>query len=118
MIFNAWISYYNTLMPKINVASPVKLDEICEFLESQTDVTYKYVCNITRYEITYEVTDTDGTHGDLSDHTKRLIRSLPYGKVIMFRVLYDGQIFEYGKIYQPGDPEYDALHAHVTYRNS
>lgn len=105
-------------MSKINVAAAVKFKEICEFLESQKEVTYQYVCNISQCEVTYEVTDMDGTHGDLSNYTKKLIRSLPYGKVIMFRVLYDGQIFEYGRIYQPGEKEYEILHSHLTYRNS
>ena len=38
--------------------------------------------------------------------TKKLIRSLKYGNVIMFRVLIDGQFFEGGKVYTPADREY------------
>lgn len=103
-------------MTKINVATSAKLDEICALLESQKDVTYKYICNISVCEVTYEVED-HGNHGDLIRYTKALIRSLPFGKVIMTRVLYDGQVFDGGKIHKPGEKEYDAFHAHITYRN-
>ena len=57
-----------------------------------------------------------GDHGDLLRYTKNLIRSLPFGKVIMIRVLYDGQVFDGGKIHLPGEKEYEAFHAHVSYR--
>jgi hypothetical protein len=40
--------------------------------------------------------------------TKRMIRSIPYGDIIMYRVLVDGQFFENGPIYHEGDPEYKA----------
>lgn len=102
-------------MTKINVATSTKLDEICNLLESNKDVTYTYIQNISICEVTYEVEDM-GNHGDLIRYTKGLLRSLPYGKVIMTRVLYDGQLFDGGKIYQPGDYEYDATHQNVFQR--
>ena len=91
-------------MTKINVATSTKLDEICNLLENNEEVTYKYVCNISNCEITYEVED-HGDHGNLLRYTKNLIRSL-----------YDGQVFDGGKIHQPGEKEYEAFHAHVSYR--
>ena len=61
-------------MTKINVATSTKLDEICNLLENNEEVTYKYVCNISNCEITYEVED-HGDHGNLLRYTKNLIRS-------------------------------------------
>lgn len=103
-------------MTKINVATSTKLDDICKMLESQKDVTYTYICNISNCEVTYEVNDTDNSHGNLIRYTKRLIASLPYGRVILTRVLYDGQLFDGGKIYQPGDHEYDVMHSRIYKR--
>ena len=102
-------------MTKIIVATSTKVDEICNLLENNEEVTYKYVCNISNCEITYEVED-HGNHGDLLRYTKNLIRTLPFGKVIMIRVLYDGQVFDGGKIHQPGEKEYEAFHSHISYR--
>ena len=102
-------------MTRINVATSAKLKEICDLLESQTEVTYTYVCNISICEISYEVED-HGNHGDLLRYTKGLIRSLPFGKVILTRVLYDGQVFDGGPIHKPGSKEYEAFHSHITYR--
>ena len=75
----------------IKIAIGVKQAEVLAFLESQTDVTYKFVQRRNYLEVMYEVTDVDGTHGDLLKHTKKLIRSLPYGPVLFLRVLYAGQ---------------------------
>jgi hypothetical protein len=58
-------------------------------------------------------TENCGFDKDIVRHTKMLIRSLPYGKVLMFRVLYDGQVFENGKIWKKGDPVYDQMHRKV-----
>lgn len=102
-------------MTRINVATSTKLDEICDLLESQKEITYTYICNISNCEVTYEVNNTTSNQIDLLRYTKQLIQSLPFGKVIMTRVLYDGQLFDGGKIYQPDDYEYQVTHMH-TYK--
>lgn len=102
-------------MIKINVATSTKLKEICDLLESQKDITYTYIQNISNCEVTYEVTNNTNNDIDLIRHTKQLIGTLPFGKVILTRVLYDGQLFDGGKIYQPNEEEYKVTHLH-TYK--
>lgn len=93
-------------MVVINVTSPLLRDEIKETLLACEDPKYRYVKNNSRIEMQFEV-DTDDSAKALRTAKKR-IRSLRFGKVIMFRVLIDGQFFENGPVYKPGDKEYEA----------
>ena len=93
-------------MVVINVTSPLLRKEIRETLLSCEDPKYRYVKHNSKIEMQFEA-DTDDAQKALRVAKKR-IRSLKFGKVIMFRVLIDGQFFENGKVYKPGDREYKA----------
>ncbi|MCR5795532.1 MAG: hypothetical protein K6G61_09370 [Solobacterium sp.] len=93
-------------MVLINVTSPLLRNEIRETLLACDDPKYRYVRNIGKIEMQFEA-DTDDASKAVRMAKKR-IRSLRFGKVIMFRVLIDGQFYENGKIYRPGDKEYKA----------
>lgn len=95
-------------MTLINVACPLKQDEIRKKLESCETPKYTYVQRISPVEMQFDVTDTSGA--DPLHCTKNIIRSLPNGNVLFFRVLYDGQFFEGGPVYAPGTPEYEMMH--------
>ena len=45
----------------------------------------------------FEVED-DGSHGDLANYTKSLVKKQPWGSVLMLRVLIEGQAFTGGKM--------------------
>ena len=101
-------------MTLINIACPLKQDEIRKVLESQTSPVYRYVQRLAPVETQFEV-ECDDTI-DVIRNTKKMIRSLPDGKVLFFRVLYDGQFFEDGPIYDPDSAEYKALHKRKSIR--
>jgi hypothetical protein len=100
-------------MALINIATAVKHEEIRKYLEAQTVVHYTFIGKVNRANWQYEVTDPDGSHGDLVCYTVNLIHQLPYGRVILLQVLYDGQMFPGDRIHRPGDPAYDAFHMHM-----
>lgn len=83
----------------LNIALPVQKREIMEMFARNEMPKYTFIKEISPIEVQYEVED-DGTHGDLLRYTKKLIRSSPFGSVIMFRVLYNGQFFEGDKIHE------------------
>lgn len=97
-------------MVKINVASPLKRDEIRTMLESQTSPKYTYLYMNNTIEMTFEVEAEEGV--DVLRTTKKLIHNMEYGSVLAFRVLYDGQIWDGGPIFKPGDPQYDSTHTY------
>ena len=92
-------------MTVINVTSPQLRDEIKKKLLENESPKYRYIKNNSPIEMQFEVEDGFEPKRVLSI-TKKLIRSLKYGNVIMFRVLIDGQFFEGGKVYTPADREY------------
>ena len=96
-------------MTLINIACPLKQDEIRNILESETDVKYHYVQRLSPVETQYDVTTDKNI--DLIRYTKKMVRSVPNGNVLFFRVLYDGQFFEDGPIFSPDSEEYKALHS-------
>ena len=79
---------------KINVDSPIKQQEIIDLLEAQETPTYKYLGHPKnmRTQMQFEVENVpEGT--DAAAYTKGLIKSQPYGKSIVFRVLEDGKLW-------------------------
>ncbi len=84
-------------MAVLNISMPIRREELMSVLEAQTCPKYTFRKWINHIEAQYEVED-DGTHGDLVQYTKKLFRKTKFGKVIMFRVLYNGQFFEGGVI--------------------
>ncbi len=46
----------------------------------------------------FEATYKEGTDGNPADYAKKLIKSQPWGGVLMIRVLINGQKFTGGKI--------------------
>ena len=96
-------------MTLINIACPLKQDEIRNILESETDVKYHYVQRLSPVETQYDVTTDKNI--DLIRYTKKMVRSVPNGNVLFFRVLYDGQFFEDGPIFATDSEEYKALHS-------
>lgn len=95
-------------MTLINVACPLKQDEIREKLEACETPEFTYVQRLSPVEMQFEVNSSQGI--DPLRYTKNIIRSLPNGNVLFFRVLYDGQFFEGGPVYAPGTPEYEMMH--------
>ncbi len=84
-------------MALINVSSALKRDEIKELLLAQESPKYEFVKMKTAIEMQFEVTD-DGSHGDLANYTKSLVKKQPWGAVLMLRVLVEGQAFTGGKV--------------------
>ena len=84
-------------MTKVNVNSALKRDDIRAVLESQECPKYTFVKMTGPMEMQFEVED-DGTHGDLANYTKGLIKKQPWGAVLMLRVLIEGQAFTGGKM--------------------
>ncbi len=94
-------------MVTINVAAPIMREQIRKRLESEESMQYTYLGMQGPIEMQFSV-DTELDGNEVVRKTKRMIRSIPYGNIIMFRVLVDGQFFENGRVYRPGDPEYKA----------
>ncbi|MBR2812999.1 MAG: hypothetical protein IKD69_16610 [Solobacterium sp.] len=84
-------------MTLVNVSSALKKDEIRKLLEEQTGPSYKFVKMKTAIEQQFEVTGDEGIK-DIASYTKKLITSTPWGKVLMLRVLIEGQAFTGGKV--------------------
>lgn len=79
-------------MALINVSTALKRDEIKEMLLKQESPKYTFVKMKTPIEMQFDVED-DGSHGDLADYTKKLIKKEPWGGALMLRVLHEGQAF-------------------------
>ena len=75
-------------MTLINIACPLKQEEIRDKLESLQSPVYTYVKRLSPVEMQFDVTYDSST--DPLSFTKKMIRSLPNGNVLFFRVLYDG----------------------------
>lgn len=84
-------------MALVNVSSALKKDEIKELLLAQESPKYTFVKMKTSIEMQFEVED-DGSHGDLANYTKSLVKKQPWGSVLMLRVLIEGQAFTGGKM--------------------
>ena len=82
----------------VNVNSALKRDEIRKVLEANENPKYVYVKNLNPMEMQFEVTYAEGTDGDPASYAKKLIKSQPWGSVLMVRVLIDGQKFTGGKV--------------------
>ncbi len=89
----------------INVAAPLLQKEIKEKLLSSKTPVYRYIRNLSRIEMQFEA-DSDESPEKVIRMTKKLIRTIKYGNIIMYRVLVDGQFFEGGQVYSPDDKEY------------
>ena len=74
-------------MTLINIACPLKQEEIRDKLESLQSPVYTYVKRLSPVEMQFDVTYDSST--DPLSFTKKMIRSLPNGNVLFFRVLYD-----------------------------
>lgn len=94
-------------MVTINVSAPILRDRIRKRLESETSMKYTYLGMIGSIEMQFAV-DTEMDGNQVVRLTKRMIYTMPFGNVIVFRVLVDGQFFENGPVYKPGDPQYKA----------
>ena len=93
-------------MITLNISAPILRDSIRDHLEESEEAKYTYLGMIGPIEMQFSV-NLDNARQAIST-TKRIIRNIPYGNIIMFRVLLDGQFFENGPVYKPGDPEYAA----------
>ena len=76
-------------MVTINVSAPILRDQIRERLEKETSMKYTYLGMIGAIEMQFNV-DTEMDGNQVVRLTKRMIRSIPYGDIIMYRVLVDG----------------------------
>ncbi len=94
-------------MVTINVSAPILREQIRERLEKETSMKYTYLGMIGAIEMQFNV-DTEMDGNQVVRLTKRMIRSIPFGDIIMYRMLVDGQFFENGPVYKEGDPEYKA----------
>lgn len=79
-------------MALVNVSCTLKRDEIKEMLLKQESPKYTFVKMKSPMEMQFDVED-DGSHGDLANYTKSLIKKEPWAKVLMLRVLNEGQAF-------------------------
>jgi DNA-binding phage protein len=81
-------------MALVNVSTALKRDEIKKILESQESPKYTYVKMKTAIEMQFDVQDdAQGSHGDLANYTKKIIKEQPWGAALMLRVLNEGQAF-------------------------
>lgn len=85
-------------MSLVNVSTALKRDEIKEILLASECPKYTFVKMKTPIEMQFEVVDDEaGSHGDLANYTKKLIKGQPWGAALMLRVLNEGQAFTGGK---------------------
>ncbi|HCK89233.1 MAG TPA: hypothetical protein DHW39_10615 [Erysipelotrichaceae bacterium] len=105
MLYHETAKEGNRNMVRINVTAPVLTEQIRKRLLESKSPEYIFVKNLSRIQMQFEV-DTEEDGEVIVRKTKRLIRSMKYGNIIMFRVLIDGQFFENGKVYTPEDREY------------
>lgn len=81
----------------VNVTVFLKKQEVKNLLLAQESPKYTFVKNKSASEMQFTVED-DGSHGDLVNYTKKVIKSTPWGASLMLRVLYEGQAFSGGKV--------------------
>lgn len=94
----------------INVSAPILRDEIKELLLNDDHVTYHFIKMNGPIEMQFTA-ESDMDEEETAQYTRIRIHSMKYGNILVYRVLIDGQFFEHGKIYHPGDPEYAATRA-------
>jgi|LAHS01.1.fsa_nt_gb hypothetical protein len=81
-------------MALVNVSTALKRDEIRKILEAMDCPKYTFVKMKTPIEMQFDVTDdAAGSHGDLANYTKKVIKGQPWGAALMLRVLNEGQAF-------------------------
>ena len=81
-------------MALVNVSTALKRDEIRKILEAIDCPQYTFVKMKTPIEMQFDVTDdAAGSHGDLANYTKKVIKGQPWGAALMLRVLNEGQAF-------------------------
>jgi hypothetical protein len=85
-------------MALVNVSSALKKDEIRALLEKQESPKYTFVKNKTAIEMQFDVDYDPAAIKDIASYTKKLVQAEPWGKVLMLRVLIEGQAFTGGKI--------------------
>lgn len=91
----------------LNISLIRKVNEIQDVLNKSTKVKYTFIEKNGPIQYKY-IAEGNMDQESLAQYTRQLIKSIPNGNVIMFRVLIDGQFFEHGKIYQKEDKEYKA----------
>jgi len=82
----------------VNISSPMKRDEIKKLLEASENPKFVFVKMKTPMEMQFEVTYAEGTEGDPTSYAKKIIKSQPWGAVLMVRALIEGQAFTGGKV--------------------
>ena len=82
----------------VNISSPMKRDEIKALLEASENPKFKFVKMKTPMEMQFEVEYAEGTSGDPTSYAKKIIKSQPWGAVLMVRALIEGQAFTGGKV--------------------
>ena len=75
----------------INIASPIKKEEIKQLLSESECPKYSFIKNKTMMEMQFEVTYPEGKEGDAIRDTKTLIKSVPWGSVLNLRILEEGK---------------------------
>lgn len=81
-------------MTLVNVSTALKRDEIKKILEAEACPKYTFVKMKGPIEMQFEVVDdAEGSHGDLANYTKKVIKGQPWGSALMLRVLIEGQAF-------------------------
>ncbi len=86
-------------MTLVNVNCALKRPDIQKMLESQECPKYTFVKMKSAMEMQFDVEDdAEGSHGNLADWTKKLIKKEPWGGALYFRVLIEGQKFTGGSV--------------------
>lgn len=94
----------------INVSAPILRNEIKALLQGDRRVIYRYVKMNGPIEMQFSA-ESEMDEEETAQYTRNKIRSMKHGNILVYRVLIDGQFFEHGKIYHPGDPQYAATRA-------
>ncbi len=82
---------------KVTVNAFLKKKEIKEILAASENPKYEFLGE-KGADLKYEVTDVDGTAGDLLKATEKLIKAQPWAAALVFRVIQEGQLFKGQKI--------------------
>lgn len=82
---------------RVVVNAFLKKKEIKEILAASANPKYEFVGE-KGADMEYEVTDVDGTAGDLLKATEKLIKAQPWAAALVFRVIQKGQLFKGQKI--------------------
>lgn len=73
--------------------------EVDKTLRSTQSPKYTFVKMVAKFEMQYKVED-DGSHGNIAHYTKKLIKNMKYGNIMVYRVLFNGQFFDDGVIHE------------------